>query len=309
MVTLLSLVEDYVDRYLEIFRERYKRCRDRDQSSCVEKALKEAKLKARNELVSSAYRFCGRIDLARELMDEAVKGLRMLGYQVLVVDARLRSRGLFGSSSGMLAAVFEVGINWDHVVDLPFIPGSSIKGAMRSTALLFCTRLGNDKRIECVKSVLELFGLTEFPPRDVREEIARITGTKEIEEILRGVGAGSIVVGDAYPIECPDKGILEPMVMTPHYSDVEDEYGVEPNPILHLVVRNETKFRFYVAMSSKATRVAEKLCKLLSWEASPRSFVASVLLASLYNGLGARTARGYGVFEVERFTVEGELSP
>jgi len=301
MATLLGLIEGYVDRYLEIFRESYRR------SGRVEKALKDAKLKARDELARSIYGFCGRVDLARELVDDAIRGLKMLGYQVLVVDARLKGRGLFGSSSGVLATVFEVGISWDHVVDLPFVPGSSVKGAMRSTALLFCARLEDDKRVECVKSVLELFGLTEHPPKDVREEIARVSGVEEARDVFRDarVGAGLVVVGDAYPIECPDKGILEPTVITPHYSNVEDEYGVEPNPILHFVVRRGTKFRFYAAMSSRAVRVAEKLCKLLGWKTSPRGFVAGILVASLQNGLGARTARGYGVFEVERFAVEG----
>jgi len=312
MPTLLKLLEDYVDKYLEIFVKSYneciKSCKRCKESKCVERALEDARLEAKNELVRSIYGFCGKVDLARKLVDEAINGLRMLGYEVLVVDARLRSRGVFGSSSGMLATVFEVGISWDHVIDLPFIPGSSVKGAMRSTALLFCARLEKNRRIECVRNVLELFGFIEHPPRDVREDLARVSGVSEVEveDLLRSVrvGAGSLIVGDAYPIECPNKGILEPTVITPHYRDAEDEYGAMPTPILHLVVRKDAKFRFYVAMGSKAINVADRLCRLLGLKTSPRSFVASILVASLQNGLGARTARGYGVFEVEQFAVK-----
>ncbi|HIQ55869.1 MAG TPA: type III-B CRISPR module RAMP protein Cmr6, partial [Pyrodictium sp.] len=145
------------------------------------------------------------------------------------------------------------------------------------------------------------------PPRDVREDLARVSGVKEVEveDLLRSVrvGAGLLIVGDAYPIECLDRGILEPTVITPHYSDAEDEYGVMPNPILHLVVRKGTKFRFYVAIGSEAINIADKLCKMLGWKTSPRGLIASILVASLQNGLGARTARGYGVFEVEQFVV------
>ncbi len=203
---------------------------------------------------------------------------------VAVVDARLveGSRLLVGGSSGVLQAVFEVGMAWDYVLDLPYIPGSSLKGAMRASAQAL---LGGD-----YKGLLDsVFG----PETESKKKFA-----------------GCLEVFDAYPVEAP-RGLLDVDVITPHYykgGEVRSsELEVQPMPLVHVSVAPGTVFRFVVAHRCPdrvLQQLSQALRERLKINASGAGALAALLGAALLNGVGARTGKGYGVFTLERVGFE-----
>ena len=196
---------------------------------------------------------------------------------VAAVKARLveGSRLLVGGSTGVLQAVFEVGLAWDHVLDLPYIPGSSLKGAMRASAEAL---LGDE-----YKSVVEA-----------------VFGSRS--------SSGCIEVFDAYPVEAPGN-LLDLDVVTPHYykgGEVkESELEAQPVPVVHLSVAPGVAFHFIVAHrcpESVLRGLSTAFHNKLRIKASGPGAVAALLIVALFSGVGARTGKGYGVFRVEDFS-------
>lgn len=108
----------------------------------------------------------------------------------------------------------EIGLAWHPVLDLPYIPGSSIKGAARAYAEI--------NNLPCA----EIFGTTEE--------------------------SGDVVFFDAFPIDLSEKGggkisLITLDVLTPHYHrDLMAEHSVAPTPLVFPVVAPNVKFTFLV---------------------------------------------------------------
>ncbi|MEM2549614.1 MAG: type III-B CRISPR module RAMP protein Cmr6 [Nitrososphaerota archaeon] len=168
------------------------------------------------------------LERAKKLSKAASEGYMRLGYHVLSVDAELIGRGLFSASSSFGHVAFEVGLSFDWLLNLPFVAGSSFKGAVRSA----WRALNYDGESEA-------FG---------------------------GEQVGSIVFMDAYPVQAGLEGyILYPDVLTPHYSregrDVFDETEACPVPVVYLTVAPGVVFRFQVAVRKEKTVDLGKLLK------------------------------------------------
>ncbi len=243
-----------------------------------------------------------KLKLARSLLEEIVKALKLTGSCVLVVNAKLRYKGLFGSSQGLGESVFEVGLSWDPLLDLPFIPGSSFKGAVRS----FCFNLLVSRKVEAGRA----------------DELCSVLFGNSGES---GGFAGTVSFLDALPISPGARGgVLSPEVLNPHYNALSNpnlrmELDVNPKPILHLCVDEGVKFRFiaYVPrraenlLGSKLLRRLEELISNLKIEvaedlsASYKAILATAFLVggALKLGVGARTLKGYGRFEVEEVII------
>ena len=228
----------------------------------------------------------------------------------VVVNAGLRYAGLVGSGSGLLASVFEVGLQWDLLRDVPFIPGSAIKGAMRSLLLTKCAELGKDAMLRCVESVSRLLGYTRGSLRQELRELGLESIIEEVLSRLRDESAESLVfIADSYPVKCGKGGLIQGWVITPHYGyseDLIDEYSVQPNPILHAVISQGTEFSLVFGVRKegiKQLRILGEALGLLD-EGNPlsASIVTKVFLpiinAVLENGVGARTSKGYTKFQV-----------
>ena len=232
-----------------------------------------------------------RIKLAREISQKFIDALYGAGFYVVVIDAKLVSPGIVGISSGPLHGVLEVGISWDYVIDVPFIPASSIKGCVRSFVELYCN--------ECDDIVGKLFGLGG-----------------------EGGVAGLLIFLDAYPIKAGEppiegrdgrlRGFLEPDIVTPHYFSggkaIDFEYNVRPVQVPQVCIARGTVFRFIVGIepSSDAIESLNKLLETLGGSKSgsnPGSATLALLKHVFRYGIGARTSRGYGLFEIERFSV------
>jgi len=163
-------------------------------------------------------------------VDWVVKALEALGYAA-IYDRRL---GLMTRLAIHLRSPYtsplELGTSWDPYWNLPYIPATSLKGAIRSSA----------GRTNCLKDL----------------------GT--LEE------ASSVVVLDAYPILCPHgRSLVTVDIINPHYREVEGEVSeVEssPTPLAMLTVASGTAFRITI-LATKRKRPAcaeEALSRLVS---------------------------------------------
>ena len=138
----------------------------------LDDALKEAKrgfLEAlMNSHVVSVDNVCKSLNTVNSIYyGPLVEGLRSLGYCVVDIEASLseHSKLLVGASGGMLHAMFEVGLSWDYILDLPFIPASSVKGAIRSWLIARILEVKSDagERRSCLESILALTDVSPQP--------------------------------------------------------------------------------------------------------------------------------------------------
>jgi len=220
--------------------------------------------------------------LVLNLLKDIEGGLVRSGFEVRIVKARLSSRGLFGVGETFGQTVFEVGLSFDPLLNLPFIPGSSLKGAVRSAYQeLFLKKRVKDEKL-CEAECKRIFGES-------------------------GKSVGLVGFTDAYPIEPGEKGlILYPDVMTLHYREnVKTELDVQPNPLVYLTVAPGTIFRFYVFWKNRGERrvkVGSGFKADLSPSPKPTPETLALLdlaiLYSLKTGVGAKTSLGYSSLEV-----------
>jgi len=167
----------------------------------------------------------------RRLLDDVEQAYKYTKHEVISFEAKLEERGLFGVSQPFGIIPFEVGLEFDSHLNAPIIPGSSIKGIIRS-------------------AWLALFGDDE----------------KEAENYLFGniERAGVCIFHDSYPIEAGRNGyLLYPDVLTPHYvrggRDFLEEHEVEPSPVVYLTVAPETVFKFIVAIPEDVSKRLQEM--------------------------------------------------
>ncbi len=154
----------------------------------------------------------------------------------------------------------ENGFTWHHVLGTPYLPGSSVKGIVKSYCINWLNKLKND------------------------EEIQRIFGSPETSNKN---GAGSVIFLDAIPYHTVE---LEVDITTPHYNKYYAEKSCpgdwdNPTPIPFLVVKKGQEFLFGLIAKTEDGKNDIKLVK--EW-----------LKGSLeLMGAGAKTAVGFGRFK------------
>jgi CRISPR-associated protein Cmr6 len=180
---------------------------------------------------------------------------------------QLRTTGPFVTGLGINHPV-ENGFLWHHTLGVPYIPGSSIKGLLRSWVEEWEDR--EDKK----DMLFKWFGSVEK---------GAVTATKS--------QAGGFVFLDALPVKCPD---LAADILTPHMGGWYNEGSSKPNtaetlpadwhdpvPSPFLVVKDAV-FSFGVIPTNK--EAAKDMAEL-----------RQMLLEALeWLGIGAKTAVGYG---------------
>ncbi len=220
--------------------------------------------------------------LDRILMDELAE---KYCYGVLVFRGRARYRVRVGAA--LPVPPFEGGVYLHPVYGVPFIPGSAVKGLVRSTYVLDVSR--ETCSGECLESCVELlFGSTEV--------------------------ASTIHFLDAYPVEPGEGGgVVVGDVINPHWAPEAREYRFQPRPVKTISIARGTVFAFTILIDvprldiklreireSRAQRLLE-LCLPGYTATEPTSLI--LLLAKLLNkglkqhGIGAKTTRGYGRIE------------
>lgn len=179
------------------------------------------------------------------------------------MTATLGSRMIIGLGS---ASVFKTSITLHHTYGLPYVPGSALKGCLRSFV------------------IRDLFEGNEILAQ-ADNDFSKVFGTQE--------SAGKIIFLDAYPTKC-DK--LELDIMNPHYSDYYQGKSAptddqEPTLIKFFAVPKDTRFTFRL-VSNKQDITQKTICG--------RNFTElfSEMLSDM--GIGAKTSVGYGWFRETR---------
>lgn len=241
------------------------------------------------------------------------------GWTLRRVNARLKTRGVAGTQLLPWSALFHMGIFWDPILQLPYYPGSTVKGAVHG--LFFNPELVAEavkrainrevSRIEALAEALVILGVSGWEQDVVKllENLdLRPEELKELEEEVRrklkvrlGIDlpsdvkewkwSGSVIFFDAYPNSLGEGGwLLVPEVLTPHYREEEGkggpnfaEHRTSPTPLMFLAVERGVQFIFQLAgKSSEELNVAEELLKI----------------ALTKIGVGAKTTSGYNIFEI-----------
>jgi len=248
------------------------------------------------------FDFKRKTNTANKVLEEIKKGYVGLGYKVVDLMFKSKKSFIVGTRQGPLYLVFEVGLSWDPILDLPFIPSSSLKGVLRSYMLELCKTKEKEKE-KCVKNVISLFGV---PIRD--EEIAKLAGYKS--NIISEEGSeGLVIFSDAYPIDFSDTyGLLTPDIITPHYYKggevVDNEFDAQPTPITFLTVAPEVTFRSVIAVSGEGEKYVKELSEMFFGNSNSYSLIPFILFAFTM-GIGAKTSRGYGEFDLADFEIKG----
>ncbi|WP_229657699.1 type III-B CRISPR module RAMP protein Cmr6 [Thermocladium modestius] len=217
-------------------------------------------------------------------MDQVRDALIGLGYEKIIDSTFiLTSRLAIGLSNPYMEAL-ELGIAWDPIANLPYIPSTSLRGALESSP----------SAAPC---------LTALSPVNARKS---------------PVEASPVVVLDSYPTYCPSgRGLLSIDIINPHYREVEgaiSETDVSPTPLPFLTVSKGIGFRVVIMANRK--RVKHKVMVKCKTDA-PGDYIyaaqmgnecqgmctAQVLIEALkgafIKGLGAKTALGYGRFSTK----------
>ncbi len=210
-------------------------------------------------MIAEAYspeRVAKLLDSAKKLVDEAAKALEELSYEKIVDANFIALTPLAIGLRNPYTEPLEISISWDPYMNLPFIPGSSLKGAVASLAW------------------------------------AR---NSEWYELLRGEGgeeersASPVVFLDAYPVAVLGRSLLSVDIINPHYREVErsiSEPESSPTPLPFLVVSKNVAFRIVVCAARH---------RFLSRKRRPNvEELKSLIGQALLSGVGAKTSLGYG---------------
>jgi CRISPR type III-B/RAMP module RAMP protein Cmr6 len=157
------------------------------------------------------------------------------------------------------ASVYETHLTLHHTYGFPYIPASSIKGALR-----------------------------HFMAEAAPDMVERVFGDNDQQSSTKKPVRGQCIFFDAFPLKSPR---IELDVMTPHYPEYYSK-GLPPAdwqspiPIHFLTVGHGTPFRFLIGLpnSTDASELKIKLAGLLTTALEER-------------GLGAKTAVGYGYWK------------
>jgi CRISPR-associated protein Cmr6 len=197
------------------------------------------------------------------------------------IQMKLTYRGSFGVSSTFGQIPFEVGLYIHPYFNVPYIPASSIKGAIRSAYYYYLVNHENENPKKADNECNRLFGDSNF--------------------------AGLVGFTDAFPIQEGENGyILYPDIINPHYKDARNEMEVEPKPIVFLTVAPGTIFKFYMYVIKERDKEKRKIeigakKDLVDKPIPDMEKLGKLDLALLYGlsmGIGAKTALGYSQFVV-----------
>jgi CRISPR-associated protein Cmr6 len=254
--------------------------------NCFEEVIEEGESKVIENFVSYfnsiaseklmlAYdcrRVRGLLEESRRYVVEVYERARSIFGSSFLIVGKLESRLLVHTRSPTLP--LDISLAWDPVLNLPYIPASTVKGVVRAYLTM------NNVTVEGL-SVDDLLGEARKSEHEAGE-LAHV---------------GYIVFFDAYPVGC-EKTLVEPDVITSHYSEVEgrvDETSVKPRPIVFPTIAPGTTIYFPVAVNvNLARRLKEKgkVAKLA--EGNTVNEILEHVQRALEMGIGAKTSIGYG---------------
>lgn len=179
-------------------------------------------------------------------------------YPGLLVGTGYAHEATQGSNS-----CIKLGFSFDYVTGQPYIPGSSVKGMLKSCF----------SEASVIGEIMEPMGvkLTDQQVKNLREQI--FEGNRDVffDAVIRAGDEKQRILGEDY--------------ITPHGKDETKS----PNPLLMLKILPDVKFEFRFRL---ADSMLSEEC-IVSADVKRRLFME---LLSIF-GIGAKTNVGYGILE------------
>ncbi|WP_347710975.1 type III-B CRISPR module RAMP protein Cmr6 [Salinibacter sp.] len=195
------------------------------------------------------------------------------------------------------ASVYENGITLDATDGIPYVPGSGVKGALRTFLINVVYRRSIDGEAEAGEAEEVAFQDPAF---------CNLFGTPaDADSAHGGASRGTVVVHDAHVQPNPTPQV-EADIMNPHYQEYYQGSAAptdDMNPtVISFLTVTQGRFTFAVSTRKNSTPLDGPLL-----EATPPDHSSSQLdlvthwlrrVLTEY-GLGAKTAAGYGFFDIE----------
>lgn len=235
-----------------------------------------------------------------ELADAAARNARQLLEQVrasyggrgVVFEAELGGRLLVNLAGGV---VENAGISLDRCFGLPYIPGSAVKGIVRSYALWLIREAADAEKPELLENAMRIFG---YVGQDWDKEdgaFAWAGGMNLAKDTAAKIGAkakdrrGCVCFLPAHPTK-PPKIVVD--MVNPHYKDYyggraqKAEDTESPVPNYFPAVKKGATYGFSAVLMRPPSDGRDLLLRLEEW----------MKAAVSERGIGAKTAAGYGWF-------------
>jgi CRISPR-associated protein Cmr6 len=230
----------------------------------TQKYLQNTKDSKTNLKVLSGHDYSkAEVNLLASVRKESMNVLGEFKY-AFAMTGTLGSRMVIGLGG---VSAYETSITLHHTYGVPYIPGSTVKGSLRSYI------------------IRELFSGSENDA-SADECFIKVFGTQKQR--------GGVVFMDAFPEKC-DK--LEADIMNPHYSDYYQGKSAptddsEPTPIKFYAVPSGTGFTFLLA----GIRVKDEYLDVNRFTVKGIQLTELLKVTLSEMGIGAKTAIGYGWF-------------
>jgi CRISPR type III-B/RAMP module RAMP protein Cmr6 len=234
------------------------------------------------------------------------KTLASYGDNGFSIIAKLEGRMAINLAEGLIQ---NAGICLDRLFGLPYIPGSAVKGIARHSALWNIKELNQDKREDALITFAKTFGFGTVETRHPKSDLAWALDDRQdklkFEQFVDRLKAetkamdnslqGGISFFPAYPIS-PDAKIVVDLTNA-HYPDyyrsqnLRDLSKENPRPNPFPVVEKGTSFSFLAVVNGTGFQ-----------HSNPSGLLEiakdSLSHALTRNGVGAKTAAGYGWFSI-----------
>lgn len=229
---------------------------------------------------------------ARRFLDDLAKSFKGL---VVTFEATLGARMMVNLAGGV---VENAGIALDRCFGMPVIPGSAVKGITRVQALWEIREAKGEEKLRLLRLAMLLLG---YGAHDLRGDFGWAGGAREAQAIAEEIGAqdfkGCACFLPAYPTT-PATLVVD--MVNPHYPKY---YSGKPGP----ATDDESPVpNYFPAVEAGSTF---GFAAMLNRLPSVPNVTSAVLLAQVKQwleravtrkGVGAKTAAGYGWFELGR---------
>jgi CRISPR-associated protein Cmr6 len=192
-------------------------------------------------------------------------------YNTVVFKAKLKTSLITGIGE---THPHEVSMVFDYNMGIPYIPASGIKGLVRFAHTLALIADIPQEKIKTDKNG------KYFDDEEDWTDVPQLFGTQRQR--------GSIIFLDAYSEKIPD---LHVDIMNPHYGKYYNGESppadyLDPNPLKFLTVAKDTVFIFRALVDKSSAELIDKV-------------KSAYKKALTEEGVGAKTAVGYGLFEIK----------
>ena len=210
------------------------------------------------------------------------------GYSVFIFHARLQSPYISGLG---MAHPTETGMVLDHTLGVPYIPAAGQKGLLRLAYMLNDLRDDDGNWLPLEQFDCDKNGNLCWEEDDLSRTLFGFSDKKDAL-------AGRLVILDAYPLSQPPLG---EDIINPHYGEYYQSQGKNrgptedqnPVPVKFLVVKKGQEFVFRFLLRHGFQKAPSADIDALS--AKIKTAMKTVLTEE---GFGAKTALGYGRFEI-----------